>query len=133
MRILIGLMLAIVGIIHLLPVAGVLGASNLNSLYGITLDEPNLTILMRHRAALFGILGLFLIYSAFKYKLHWIGLLAGLLSVLSFLFISFEHQPANAAIQRVIMVDLIALGCLILGVILQLIHRRKRRSQNPFE
>jgi hypothetical protein len=129
----IGLMLAIVGIIHLLPVTGVLGASNLNALYGIMLDESNATILLRHRAALFGILGLFLLYSAFKYKLHGLGLLAGFLSVISFLLISFEHQPVNAAIQRVIMVDLIALGCLILGGILQLIHRRKRRSENPFE
>ncbi|WP_211163693.1 hypothetical protein [Azoarcus taiwanensis] len=47
----------IVGIIHLLPLAGVLGADRLASLYGIAFDEPKTVIPMRHRAVLFGLLG----------------------------------------------------------------------------
>ena len=52
-------LLVLVGIIHLLPVAGVLGVDRLAALYGIALSEPNIEILMRHRAILFGLLGLF--------------------------------------------------------------------------
>ena len=54
-------LLILVGIIHLLPVSGVLGVERLAVLYGITLEEPNLEILMRHRSVLFGLLGLFLL------------------------------------------------------------------------
>ncbi len=52
-------LLVLVGIIHLLPVFGVLGVERLAALYGISLGEPNIEILMRHRAILFGLLGLF--------------------------------------------------------------------------
>ena len=55
MRYLVSAMLVIVGIIHLLPLSGVLSESRLTVLYGIPFDEPNLEILMRHRAVLFGL------------------------------------------------------------------------------
>ena len=66
MRWLVSAMLMVVGVIHLLPLSGVLGGARLVSLYGISIDDPNLEILMRHRAVLFGLLGAFLIYAAFK-------------------------------------------------------------------
>lgn len=45
-------MLLIVALIHLLPVIGVIGAERLESLYGVTIEETNMTILMRNRAVL---------------------------------------------------------------------------------
>ena len=63
MRYLASAMLIIVGIFHLLPLSGVLGVERLASLYGLPFGEPNLAILMRHRAVLFGLLGLFLIFA----------------------------------------------------------------------
>lgn len=59
-------MLFIVGVIHLLPLSGVLGAERLGLLYGLQFHEPNLAILMRHRAVLFGLLGAFFIAAAFQ-------------------------------------------------------------------
>ena len=42
-------LLILAGIIHLLPLPGVLGAARQSSLYGLALEEPNLLILTRHR------------------------------------------------------------------------------------
>lgn len=51
-------LLIFVGIIHLLPLSGVLGAERLATLYGVAIENPGLEILMRHRAILFGLLGM---------------------------------------------------------------------------
>ena len=56
MRYLASAMLVVVAVIHLLPVSGVLGSERLAALYGLPFNEPNLAILMRHRAVLFGLL-----------------------------------------------------------------------------
>ena len=80
-------MLIIVGIIHVLPVIGVLGPERLAALYGIAVDEPNLTILMRHRAVLFGLVGAFLLYAAFRPDLQVLALVAGFVSVISFFYL----------------------------------------------
>jgi hypothetical protein len=64
MRYLITAMLTVVGMIHLLPLAGVLGAARLEALYGVAVDGSDLEILLRHRAVLFGLLGAFLVVAA---------------------------------------------------------------------
>jgi hypothetical protein len=110
-------MLVIVGIIHLLPLSGVLGAEKLATLYGIPVNEPNLEILMRHRAVLFGLLGAFLVYAAFRPAFHLIALVAGFASVGSFLWLAASVGGYNAAVGRVYMADLIALACLVAGVL----------------
>jgi hypothetical protein len=92
MRWLVSAMLIIVGVIHLLPLSGVLGRARLVSLYGVPIEDPNLEILMRHRAVLFGLLGVFLIYAALKPPFQLIGLLAGLISVVSFMVLAWSVQ-----------------------------------------
>lgn len=54
MRYLITAVLFLVGVIDLLPLSGVLGANSLPALYGATFTDPNILMLMRHRAVLFG-------------------------------------------------------------------------------
>ena len=49
--------LIVAGLIHFLPVAGVIGAHQLESMYALPFDERNLAILMRHRAVMLGLLG----------------------------------------------------------------------------
>jgi hypothetical protein len=107
--------LIIVGVIHLLPLAGVLGARRLEQLYGIAFDEPNLVILMRHRAVLFGLLGAFLVFSAFNPPSQSMAFLAGWISVLSFLVLARSTGGYNHQTARVVKADLIALACLLLG------------------
>jgi hypothetical protein len=109
-------MLIAVGVIHLLPLSGVLGSEKLSSLYGIAFHDPNLIILMRHRAVLFGILGAFQVYSAFNRSYQTAGYISGLISVTSFLLLAKgEAQGYNDSIGRVVAADYIALGCLLVG------------------
>ncbi|WP_043308014.1 hypothetical protein [Pseudomonas sp. ML96] len=117
---LIAVLLLVAGIIHLLPLAGVLGGERLNSLYGLALDEPNLQILMRHRAVLFGLLGALLVAAAFIPGLRTLALLGGLISVVSFLLLAWSAPLYNEALRRVAVADWVALACLLPAMVLHL-------------
>ena len=115
MRHLVSAMLVIVAIIHLLPLSGAIGSERLASLYGIAFDEPNIAILMRHRAVLFGLLGLFTLFAAFAPRFQVAAFVIGLVSVVSFLWLASSVGGYNAAIGRVVTADVVALACLIVG------------------
>ena len=115
MRILVMIVLFAVGVIHLLPLVGVLGADRLQSLYGIAVDGPDLQILMRHRAVLLGLLGVFFIAAAFLPGLQAIALSVGLVAVLSFLLLAWTTEGYNASMSRVVTMDILALVLLLVG------------------
>ena len=115
MRYLVSAMLVIVAIIHLLPLSGVIGSERLASLYGISFGEPNIAILMRHRAVLFGLLGLFILFAAFAPRFQLAAFVIGFVSVVSFLWLASSVGGYNAAIGRVVTADIVALVCLIVG------------------
>jgi hypothetical protein len=115
MRHLVSATLVIVAIIHLLPLSGAIGSERLASLYGISFDEPNIAILMRHRAVLFGLLGLFMLFAAFAPRFQLAAFVVGFVSVVSFLWLASSVGGYNAAIGRVITADIVALACLIVG------------------
>lgn len=108
--------LLVVAVIHLIPLQGVLGSDRLVSLYGpLPFDEPNLAILMRHRAVLFGLLGLFLLYAAFQPAVQTLALIAGFVSVIAYLWLVWSIGGHNALLARVFVADVVALICLIIG------------------
>ena len=107
--------LIITAVIHLLPVSGVLGRAQLEALYGLALDDPNLVLLMQHRAVLFGLLGVYLLYAAFTPAQQPLAFIAGFVSVLSFLLLARATRPQSAAIRRVVNADLVALLALLAG------------------
>jgi len=109
-------MFVIVGVIHLLPLSGVLGGERLAVLYGVSISDPNLVILMRHRAVLFGLLGLFLFFAAFRRSMQPAAFIASFVSVLSFLFLAWAVGGYNAQIGRVFAADIVALVCLFIAV-----------------
>jgi hypothetical protein len=104
------------GLIHLLPLAGVLGADKLAALYGIPIAGPDLAILMRHRAVLFGLIGVFCLAAAFHEPLRWAALLMALASVLAFLALAWGTGGYNGAIARVVTADVIAAVLLLAGI-----------------
>lgn len=114
-RYLVSAMLVLVGLIHLLPLSGALGSERLASLYGVSFSEPNLAILMRHRAVLFGLLGVFLIFAAFRPMFRTVAFIAGFISVLSFLWLAVTAGNYNDQVGRVVTADVVALICLVVG------------------
>ena len=117
-RIALSVLLIVTGIIHLLPVSGVVGGDRLAALYGIRVADPDLAILMRHRAVLFGLLGLLLIWAAFDAALQLAALVLGLISVASFLWLAHSTGGYNAHLRRVYRVDLAALLLLIVATLI---------------
>jgi hypothetical protein len=118
-------LLVVVGIIHILPVSGVLGAERLSSLYGIAFNEPNLEILMRHRAVLFGLLGVFLVYAAFNPAVQPLAFIAGYISVVSFIVIAWSVGGYNESIRKVFLADIVAIiGLAIASVIYVINHNQ---------
>ena len=131
MRYVVAAMLVIVGVIHLLPLSGVLGAERLTALYGVSLSDPNLVILMRHRAVLFGILGLFFIFAAVRRSMQPAAFIASFVSVLSFLFLAGSVGGYNAQIGRVFAADIVALVCLLIGLAAYAYGTRRDIRQGP--
>lgn len=105
--------LIVAAVIHLLPVMGVLGVKRLESMYGVELAGPDLVILMRHRAVLFGLLGVFLLLAVFQSTWRSPALVAGLISVVAFLALAWTAEGYNGAIRRVVVADLVALVALL--------------------
>ena len=124
-------MLVVVGIIHLLPLSGVLGPERLAALYGLDFAEPNLAILMRHRAVLFGILGTFFVAAAFRPAWQPLAFVAGYISVVSFLWLAWSVGGHNALVGRVVLADWVALAALVVGTVAWVRRREALRVSAP--
>ena len=107
--------LLVAGVIHLLPLAGALGASRIAALYGVPVAGPDLEILLRHRAVLFGVLGGLLVAAAFRPAVQGAALAAGVASVVSFLALAYGIGGYNAQLGRVVAADWVALAALTVG------------------
>ena len=118
-----GICIALVAFIHLMPGMGVLGVDRLATLYGINAAEVNLQVLMRHRAVLFALLGAFMLASAFyvPWRLPAYGF--AFISVLSFLWLASTVGGVNAQLSRVVWVDWVALGLLVLGATAEMVNK----------
>jgi len=126
MKALVALALLVTGVIHLLPLAGVTGAPRLATLYGVDIADPNLLLLMRHRAVLFGLLGVYFIGAALRPAWRTSALVAGFVSVVSFLVLAWLGDATNAQIGRVVAADLVAFACLVVAAAIHAFGARRR-------
>lgn len=108
--------LLVSGLIHLLPVPGVLGASALARLYGIEVSDPNLAILLQHRALLFGLLGVLMWIAIAVPSLRITVLAMALFSASSFIVVALSVGGFNAALNRVVIADVLASVLLAAGL-----------------
>ena len=114
--------LLIAGAINLYPVVGVVSIDQLEKLYGVSLNNGDLVILMRHRAILFGLLGTFLIYSAFRSSVQTMACIAGLISMISFVALAYASGQFGESLNKAIVAD--AIGSLLLVAVL-VVRRNK--------
>jgi len=112
--------LLVAGLIHLLPVPGVMGADTLTRLYGIEVNDPNTAILLQHRALLFGVLGVLMLSAVALPWLRVTALSVGLFSAASFIFIAMAVGGYNPAICRVVFADVVASVLLAAGLVVEL-------------
>ena len=129
-RIITGLPL-VISVIHLLPVSGYFGVEQLASPYGISIMDSNLEILMRHRAILFGILGIFFAYAAFRPTAQPLAFVFAFISLASFFCLAFSIGELNDSIRRLVIADVVASVSLFGAIALYVIKsdNRQRRQE----
>ena len=116
----ISVMLLVVAAIHLVPITGFFGNERLSALYGIDIDSPDLAILMRHRAVLFGILGAFFAYAAFTPALQPLAFVAAAASLVTFFYLAVSADSYGPAIRKIVIADVVAAIALVIAVALYL-------------
>ena len=120
MRITFVAMMLIAAVIHLAPLSGALGADALQRLYELRFDDPDRLLLMRHRAVLFGLIGVGLMCAIRIAAWRAPVLLAGLASTLAFLVLGLATPGINDALQRVLVADAVAFAALVVASVLAL-------------
>jgi len=116
-NIVVGVVLVLVGVVHILPLVGLMGNEQLKSLYGVVGLDSNLTLLLRHRAVLFGLLGGSLLLAAFKPLYHWPALFIALVSMASFVLLALGQEDLSSAIERVVKVDIACMVALLAAIL----------------
>lgn len=125
-EILVGLLL-IVGLINFLPVMGLFSPARMQAMYGVDLADPNLSILMRHRALMFGLLGGFIMVAAFNPLLQPAAFILGFVSMVGFMLIAWQAGPYSAGISKVVLADAIGTVLLIVAAGLYFFLRQDPR------
>ena len=101
---------------HLVPLVGLLGGKRLQSLYGLgPLPTASLRLVLRHRAVLFGLLGVPMVVAAAVPAWQPAAVGAGLVSAGSFLLLSWAEgggQALTPQLQRVVRADLAVVAVL---------------------
>lgn len=100
--------LFICGLVHCAPVIGTLGPNWLTKLYGITEMSQNVTILMQHRALMFGLMGILFIYATFKPQLQIFASVLAIISMLGFILLVGFDNPQEK-LHKVVLIDTVLL------------------------
>lgn len=100
---------AVVGAIHLMPVAPVFVPETLSQLYGIAPSDTTLLVLMRPRALLLALVGILCLWASWAPGVRPAALLAAAINVVGFLgFYALYGNPAGA-LRTIAIADLVAL------------------------
>lgn len=113
-RLVTGLFL-IAGLINFAPLAGVFGDQIVASAYGINVANAELSLLLRHRAVLFGIVGGLLLVAAFRPTLRPTATICGFSSMISFAGLYLFIGPTTDELAGVFRFDLVGIAALGAG------------------
>lgn len=109
-------------LIHLLPLVGALGPAQVARMYDVKVDGPDLTVLLVHRAVLFGLLGAALIAAVFCEESRPYAIGAVLFSDLAFLAIAGGNPGLNDSMKRVVRADVISIVLLAVAGVSELVR-----------
>ncbi len=108
------------GLVNLLPLAGTAGAGALRRLYAVTVTDPDLLLLLRHRALLLGLLGGALVVAAGVPSWRTPAVAVNVASMLAFSVLAGATPGANAASRRTARIDLVSAAALVAALALHL-------------
>lgn len=108
--------LSLAAIIHLLPLPGLFGAAQLQSMYGLADLEPASELLLRHRAWMFALFGGLLIAASRLRPLRPAAIAVTLLSDLGFLLLALG-SPLSPALGRVVYFDVLSIALLLIAAV----------------
>lgn len=108
--------LALAAIIHLLPLPGLFGAAQLQSMYGLANLEPASVLLLRHRAWMFTLFGGLLIAALRLRPLRPAAIAVTLLSDFGFLLLALA-SPLSPALERVVYFDVLSIALLLIAAV----------------
>ena len=108
----VSVVLVLVGLINFAPVVGMVSSSAIARAYGM--DEPagDLAVLLRHRAVLFGIVGGFIVLSAFMPTLQVAAVTMAYISMGSYVALVMAAGISNPKLVRIKNIDVVAIALL---------------------
>lgn len=118
MEIIFRISLFIAGVINFLPSLLAFIPEKFSKSYGIEIPNADFELLLRHRAILFGIIGVLMMYSAITKKYYSIAVTVGLISMISFLILYFSLNGININLDKVMKIDSAAIVILLIGLLL---------------
>ena len=114
--------LVLVGIVNLLPgVAATVSVERAAAAYGVALDGPDLAVVLRHRGVLLALVGLALIAVPWWPEIRTAAIVAGGISMASFVAIVLARPGVGAPLHKVMLVDVGALGLVLVAVLLRML------------
>lgn len=103
------LALAVVGAIHLIPIAPVFAPEMLQRLYGVAPSDTTLLVMLRHRALLLALVGILCFWATWAPAVRPAALLAAAINIFGFLgFYALYGNPVGA-LRTIAIGDLVAL------------------------
>ncbi len=106
------------GLVNLLPLVGITGAPALRRLYAVAVTDPDLLLLLRHRALLLGLLGGALVAAAAVPEWRAGAVAVNVASMLVFAVLAGATPGANAASRRTARVDVVSSAALLVALAL---------------
>lgn len=100
---------AVVGAIHLMPIAPVFVPETLTRLYGVTPGDSTLLVLLRHRALLLALVGVLCLWASWSTPMRPAALLAAAINIAGFLGFYALYGNPTGALRTIAIADLIAL------------------------
>ncbi|MEV0694343.1 hypothetical protein [Streptomyces sp. NPDC050388] len=111
----------VVGAVNLLPGFVALAPSQITTAYGVSVagsGSADLTVLLRHRAVLLGLVGIGLLCAVFLRSLRVPALSAGAVSMGTFLLLAYSTPGLNDSTMRVARIDIGAFAALAVAAVL---------------